>query len=433
MLHGNLTKGLLGSSPDIWGEVTLVDAIPGRPSRQGGLAEGDPSDAGPFLRRLDDEARQFALLIGSVTDYAIYMLDPDGYIRSWNPGGERIKGYTDREIIGQHFSRFYTPEDIARGEPQRGLECARTQGKFEAEGWRLRKDGTRFRASVVIDPIWQDGELMGFAKVTRDVTERYEAMLGLQAAQKALAQSQKLEAIGKLTLGLAHDFNNLLTVIVNSLDLIGLTSTDDARTQEWIEAAQRAADRGTLLTRQLLAFARGQNLAPEPHDINQLLSRSAELYRRACGASIQFSFDLDEDMPLLEVDATQFEAAVLNLVANSRDAMPGGGTISVRTRRTTCARPDAPDDGELEFIVVEVIDNGSGMDADTVERAAEPFFTTKEVGRGSGLGLSQVYGFAAQSGGFVQLHSDPGAGTKVGMHLPAHPQAHAMKGTRADV
>ena len=411
----------------------MVDAIPGRPPQRSGVAEGDPSGAGPFLTRLDDEARQFALLIGSVTDYAIYMLDPDGYIRSWNPGGERIKGYTDREIVGQHFSRFYTPEDIVKGEPQRGLECARTQGKFEAEGWRLRKDGTRFRASVVIDPIWQNGELLGFAKVTRDVTERYEAMLHLQDAQKALAQSQKLEAIGKLTLGLAHDFNNLLTVIVNSLDLIGLTAPRDERTQEWIEAAQRAADRGTLLTRQLLAFARGQNLAPEPHDINQLLSRSAELYRRACGASIQVSFELDEDMPSLEVDATQFEAAVLNLVANSRDAMPGGGTITVRTHRTTCARPDAPDDGEMEFIVVEVIDSGSGMDADTAERAAEPFFTTKEVGRGSGLGLSQVYGFAAQSGGFVQLHSEPGAGTKVGMHLPACPQAPAMKGTPDDV
>jgi len=408
------------------GEVTLSDAIPAPPNA--GVALGDPAPGASILR-LDDESRQLALLIGSVTDYAIYMLDPDGYIRSWNPGGERIKGYSHREIVGQHFSRFYTPEDVARGEPQRGLECARTQGKFESEGWRLRKDGTRFRASVVIDPIWQNGELIGFAKVTRDVTERYEAMLRLQTAQKALAQSQKLEAIGKLTLGLAHDFNNLLTVIVNSLDLIGLKSADDARTQEWIEAAQRAADRGTLLTRQLLAFARGQHLAPEPYDINQLLSRSAELYRRACGASIQFAFDLSEQAPLLEVDATQFEAAVLNLVANSRDAMPTGGTITVRTRLVHCARPDAPEEGELDFVVVEVIDNGAGMDANVIERAAEPFFTTKEVGKGSGLGLSQVFGFAAQSGGFVQLHSERGAGTKVGMHLPA--RTTASPGTTA--
>ena len=393
---------------------------------------GGPADD-PTVRRLDGEARQLALLIGSVTDYAIYMLDPNGFIRSWNPGGERIKGYTDLEIVGQHFSRFYTPEDVVRGEPQRGLQCARTQGKFEAEGWRLRKDGTRFRASVVIDPIWQDGELIGYAKVTRDVTERYEAQVRLQAAQKALAQSQKLEAIGKLTLGLAHDFNNLLTVIVNSLDLIGLTNAQDTRTLEWIEAAQRAADRGTLLTRQLLTFARGQHLAPEPHDINALLGRSAEIYRRACGATIQVEFELGDDAPMLDVDATQFEAAVLNLVANSRDAMPGGGTITVRTRRARCAVPEAPDEGEHDYVVVEVVDQGSGMSAEVVERAAEPFFTTKEVGKGSGLGLSQVFGFAAQSGGFVHLHSEPGVGTKVAIHLPARPARNADGGDRGDV
>ncbi|WP_345777315.1 ATP-binding protein [Lysobacter sp. MMG2] len=379
---------------------------------------------GPSLRGLDDEARQLALLIGSVTDYAIYMLDPDGYIRSWNPGGERIKGYTDREIVGQHFSRFYTPEDVVKGEPQRGLQCARTEGKFEAEGWRLRKDGTRFRASVVIDPIWHDGELIGFAKVTRDVTERYEAQLRLQDAQKALVQSQKLEAIGKLTLGLAHDFNNLLTVIVNSLDLINLQHAQDARTGEWVEAAQRAADRGALLTRQLLAFARGQNLAPEVHDVNHLLASSAELYRRACGPSIQCAFELGEDMPQLEVDATQFEAAVLNLVANSRDALAGGGTITVRTRKVRRAPPDMPDAEPRDYLAIEVIDNGEGMSADTVERAAEPFFTTKDIGRGSGLGLSQVYGFVAQSGGFVLLRSAPGQGTTVGMHLPARTECN---------
>jgi PAS domain S-box-containing protein len=403
------------------GDVTLVDAIPARLPHENGAAVGDPS-----VRGLDDEARQLALLIGSVTDYAIYMLDANGYIRSWNPGGERIKGYTDREIVGQHFSRFYTPEDVVKGEPQRGLECARTQGKFEAEGWRLRKDGTRFRASVVIDPIWHEGELIGFAKVTRDVTERYETQLHLMSAQKALAQSQKLEAIGKLTFGLAHDFNNLLTVIVNSLDLISVQHSQDARTAEWIEAAQRAADRGTLLTRQLLAFARGQNLAPEMHDINLLLSRSAELYRRACGASIQFAFELDDEPTWLKVDATQFEAAILNLVVNSRDAIGGDGTITVRTRTERRTPPDAPDEGNREYVAIEVIDDGSGMSADTVERAAEPFFTTKDIGRGSGLGLSQVFGFAAQSGGFVLVRSTPGIGTAVGVYLPTGAeQTHA--------
>lgn len=377
-----------------------------------------PNDGAAANRGLDDESRQFSLLIGSVTDYAIYMLDPNGYICSWNPGGERIKGYSDREIVGQHFSRFYTPEDVARGEPSRGLETARTEGRFEAEGWRLRKDGTRFRASVVIDPIWQDGTLIGFAKVTRDVTERYEAQLRLQDAQKALAQSQKLEAIGKLTLGLAHDFNNLLTVIVNSLDLIVMRNDDDKRMHEWIEAAQRAADRGTLLTRQLLAFARGQNLAPEVHDLNALLMRSSEMYRRACGSAIQFGFELAPDLPPVEVDASQFEAAILNLVANSRDAMRSGGTILVRTLVVTCSPPDAPEEPPRPYVSVEVVDDGEGMNAEVADRAIEPFFTTKDVGRGSGLGLSQVFGFAAQSGGFAALQSAPGAGTIVAIRLP---------------
>jgi PAS domain S-box-containing protein len=368
---------------------------------------------------LNDEPRQLALLIRSVTDYAIYMLDPNGYIRSWNPGGERIKGYRDEEIVGQHFSRFYTPEDIARGEPQRGLETARTQGRFEAEAWRLRKDGTRFRASVVIDPIWNDAELIGYAKITRDVTERYEAQQHLFEAQKALAQSQRLEAIGKLTLGLAHDFNNLLTVIVNSLDLIALQPfASQERPREWIEAALRASDRGTLLTRQLLAFGRGQNLAPELHDVNELLTRSSELYRRACGPTVRFHFELARQPLPAQVDAAQFEAAILNLVVNSRDAMPSGGTIVVRTQLVDRAPPDEPDAPVRTYVCVDVIDEGEGMSAEVIERAIEPFFTTKEVGKGSGLGLSQVFGFAKQSGGFATLASEPGLGTTVGVCLP---------------
>ncbi|HEY5971640.1 MAG TPA: PAS domain S-box protein [Pseudoxanthomonas sp.] len=368
---------------------------------------------------LDDEARQLALLIRSVTDYAIYMLDADGYIQSWNPGGQRIKGYSSEQIIGQHFSRFYTPEDAARGEPAHGLRMARTEGRYEAEGWRLRKDGTRFWASVVIDPIWQEGRLVGFAKVTRDITERHEAQQRLQVAQAALLQSQKIEAIGKLTLGLAHDFNNLLTVIINSLDLIGVRPCADLRTLQLVEAASRASDRGALLTRQLLAFARGQTLASERHDLNDLLERSMEIYRRACGPTIEFEQALADRLPTVEVDTGQFEAAILNLVANSRDAMPGGGTIVLGTRLAHCAPPDAPEAAPRDYVCVSLSDNGEGMPAEVIARAVEPFYTTKEIGKGSGLGLSQVSGFAAQSGGFATLESEVGAGTRVSLCLPA--------------
>jgi PAS domain S-box-containing protein len=366
---------------------------------------------------LDDEARQFALLLQGVTDYAIYMLDPQGVIRSWNSGGYRIKGYTAEEVIGQHFSRFYTQEDIENGVPARSLGLAASKGKFEAEGWRVRKDGTRFRANVVIDPIWQDGEIIGFAKVTRDVTERYEAQIQLEEAQRALVQSQKLEAIGKLTLGLAHDFNNLLTVIVNSLDIIRLRCNADPTTQNLVDAALRASDRGALLTRQLLAFGSGQTLVANRHSVNELLSRSMELYRRACGASIDFEIDLAETLPDILVDATQFEAAILNLVSNSRDAMPNGGRIVLSSRLARRAPPSQAAVGN--FVCVEVTDNGSGMPDDVQDRAFEPFFTTKEVGKGSGLGLSQVFGFATQSGGFATLSSHPGVGTAVSIYLPA--------------
>jgi len=373
----------------------------------------------PSQIALDDETRQFALLLRSVTDYAIYMLDEQGYICSWNPGGERIKGYRAEDIIGQHFSRFYTPEDNAQGLPAHGLEIARREGKFEAEGWRVRKDGTRFHASVVIDPIWEDGQLVGYAKITRDITERYEAQQRLQAAQKALSQSQKMEAIGKLTLGLAHDFNNLLTVIINSLDLIALRPGADARTQELVEAALRASDRGALLTRQLLAFGRGQTLAPERSDLNTLLLRSMELYRRACGGSINFETDLTDDLPPVEIDVAQFEAAILNLISNSRDAMQRGGEIVLSTRLLAQTTPPAePDARPRDFVCISVRDNGQGIPEALQERVFEPFFTTKEVGKGSGLGLSQVFGFAAQSGGFARLHSVEGEGTTVSLCLP---------------
>jgi PAS domain S-box-containing protein len=367
---------------------------------------------------LNDEARQLALLVQSVTDYAIYMLDANGFVRSWNAGGQRIKGYQQGEIIGQHFSRFYLPEDVQQGLPGVGLAAAREHGKYEGEGWRLRKDGTRFRASVVIDPIWHEGRHVGYAKVTRDITERYEAGKRLEQAQLALAQSQKIEAIGKLTFGLAHDFNNLLTVVINSLDLIGARNPEDARTQELVETALRAADRGGVLTRQLLGFARGQSLALERHDLNDILQRSMELYRRACGPAVRFVTEMAPGLPEVLVDTGQFEAAILNLVANSRDAMPNGGVITLSTQLLQRALPDDVQ-GELrDYVCVTVADNGTGMAASVSDRAMEPFFTTKEVGKGSGLGLSQVFGFASQSGGFACVESEEGHGTSVTICLP---------------
>ncbi len=364
------------------------------------------------------------LLLQGVTDYAIYLLDASGTILSWNTGGERIKGYTGSEVIGRHFSCFYTPEEIQHGVPEQALAIASQEGRYETEGWRVRKDGSRFRAHIVIDAIYRDGGLVGFAKVTRDITEHYQAAEQRRQAEQALAQAQKIAAVGQLTLGIAHDFNNLLAVITASLDL--LPAAEGRRRQMLVDAARQAAARGARLTRQMLAFARGQSLEPELHDVNALIGSAAKVYRRAAGPITQCVFDLAEADTRVMVDAEQLEAALVNLVANARDAMEQPGTIRIATRIT---RPDpALHPGAVagrDYLYVSVADDGPGMEEHVRQRAMEPFFTTKDVGRGSGLGLSQVFGFASQSGGFAFIESAPGEGTCVTMAIPAGEAADA--------
>nr|WP_133498721.1 PAS domain-containing sensor histidine kinase [Lysobacter terrigena] len=367
---------------------------------------------------LGESERQFRLLVQGVTDYAIYMLDTNGQIASWNAGGQRIKGYKADEIIGQHFSRFYTDEDRSTGEPARALETARTQGRYEKEGWRLRKDGTRFWANVIIDPVYdEDGRHIGFAKITRDITERREQQRALEVAQQAMLQAHRMEAIGQLTYGVAHDFNNLLTVITNSLDLIAVDSSDPQRVRRLIAGAQRAAERGSLLTRQLLAYSRRQTLRPETHDLNALIYGAESVLRRGVGENVEIELSLGRDLGEVHIDAPEFEAALLNLVVNARDAMPDGGRITIRSREHTQREREGRRTAG-RYVVVTVEDTGTGMSPEVIEHAMEPFFTTKEVGKGSGLGLSQVYGFAVQSGGDVTIDSTQGGGTTISFYLP---------------
>jgi PAS domain S-box-containing protein len=372
---------------------------------------------------LRESEERFRILVQGVTDYAIYMLDPQGRISNWNLGGERIKGYTADEIVGRHFSIFFTPGDRARGEPEREIATATREGRFEGEGWRVRKDGTVFWAGVVVDRILdQSGNLLGFAKITRDMTEKKKAAEELERARAALAQAQKMEAIGQLTGGIAHDFNNLLTVITNSLDLLLDSRRDETQRRRIIETAQRAAERGARLNQQLLAFSRRQPLRPEPHDINALIGGFETVLRRACREAIAFDLDLAPVPVGARIDAQQFETALLNLVVNARDAMPGGGSIRIATRIETIDETRARAMSDIKpgrYVEVSVSDTGQGMSPEIISRAFEPFFTTKEVGKGSGLGLSQVYGFVAQSGGHVAIDSAPGAGTTVTLFLPA--------------
>jgi PAS domain S-box-containing protein len=361
---------------------------------------------------------QFRLLVQGVTDYAIYMLSPTGEVTNWNAGARRIKGYANDEAVGSHFSRFYTEEDRAAGLPATTLHRAATEGRFEGEGWRVRKDGTRFWAHVVLDPIYSDmGELLGFAKVTRDITERRDAALTLERAQAALFQAQKFEAIGKLTGGIAHDFNNLLGVVVSGIELLSHGAPTPQQTKI-LDSMQRAASRGALLTQQLLAFARAQPLHPEKHNLNQVLGGFEAVLRRACASTIRFEMAQAADLPQVLVDATQFEAAVLNLVTNARDAMPDGGTLAIGTETVHLAQGQVGALAAGAYVRVTVRDTGAGMSAEVAAHAIDPFFTTKGPGEGTGLGLSQVYGFVQQTGGDLTIASEPGKGTAIAFYLP---------------
>jgi PAS domain S-box-containing protein len=368
------------------------------------------------LRRSQEELR---LLVQSVTDYAIYMVDRAGNVTNWNAGAERIKGYTADEIVGQHFSRFYTEEDREAGEPARALEAAAREGRLEKEGWRVRKDGTRFWANVVIDPVRDmDGAIIGFAKVTRDITERRNAQIELEKAREALFHSQKMESIGQLTGGVAHDFNNLLSAILGSLELLRKRTDGSERADALIRNAMQATKRGAALTQRMLAFARKQDLKPEPTDIVLLVDSMTDLLDRTLGPSVSLETRFARNLGRILVDRNQLEMALLNLATNARDAMPSGGTIRIDGREEIVAPGNRLPLSPGKYVRVSVTDQGQGMDPATLARATEPFFTTKGVGKGTGLGLSMVHGLAEQSGGRLELQSQPGAGTTASLWLP---------------
>jgi PAS domain S-box-containing protein len=367
--------------------------------------------------QLAETERRFHLLIDGVTDYAIFMLDTAGNVISWNPGAERIKGYSSAEILGHHFSRFYTEDDRQIGLPRTALATAERTGKYEAEGWRCRKDGITFMANVVINAIRDaSGRLLGFAKITRDITEK-------KAAEEQLRQAQKMEAVGQLTGGVAHDFNNLLTVIMGNLEHLDRILQPAQSTQRIIAAALRAASRAALLTHRLLAFSRRQPLMPEVLWANKLVAGISELLRRTLGESILIETVLAGGLWPTLADGNQLENALINLAINARDAMPEGGKLTIETANTHLDEAYARMHEEVQpgqYVGIFVTDTGAGMARETAAHAFEPFFTTKEIGQGTGLGLSQVYGFIKQSGGHVKIYSEVGEGTTVKLYLPRY-------------
>jgi PAS domain S-box-containing protein len=376
---------------------------------------------------LHHSEERFRLLVQGVQDYAIYMLDPTGRVTNWNTGAHRFKGYTEAEIVGEHFSRFYTDEDRAAGVPDRALKTAADEGRFEQEGWRVRKDGTRFWAHVVVDAIKGDeGELIGFAKVTRDITERRQAQEALEETRARFIQSQKMEAIGQLTGGIAHDFNNLLAVVLGNLTMATKRLPADPKLKQLIDNSLQAADRGATLTKRMLAFARQQQLAATAFDAQQLVRDMSDLLQRSIGPGIQIITQFPLRLSPAFADPNQLELALLNLTVNARDAMPNGGTVTISAAEKTVSesRDDlAPGD----YVCISVSDTGEGMDEPTLARAAEPFFTTKGVGKGTGLGLSMIHGFASQSGGTLRIASAAGKGTTAEIWLPARPDANIKR------
>jgi PAS domain S-box-containing protein len=393
------------------------------------MTADEPPAKQPASALLEDAGR-FQMLVDAVIDYAIYLMDPTGHINSWNSGAERAKGYAAADVMGRHFSMFFTEEDRRAGRPAQALEEAARTGRFESEGWRVRKDGSRFWASTVVDRILdKSGHLVGFAKITRDITEKRKAQMDLDHAREQLFQAQKLEALGQLTGGVAHDFNNLLAAILSGVSLMERLGNSNERQRQVMSAMRKAARRGEAMTKQLLSFSRRQPARPEIVALSAQFDELSSLLERLLSGDIRVNTDIPGDIALLEIDPGQLELALVNLCLNARDAMPDGGALVIKARDVVL--PDAAG-CERPFVKVSVSDTGTGIPETIRAKIFEPFFTTKEVGKGSGLGLSQVYGFASQAGGSVEVESEVGHGTTIALILPAAGSNAGVAGGEAD-
>jgi PAS domain S-box-containing protein len=402
-----------------WASV-VVDRINDDKGKLVGFAKitRDMTDKRAAQQALIEAEQRFRILVEGVTDYAIFMLDPQGRVTNWNAGAQRIKGYKPEEIIGEHFSRFYTANERDAGVPEQALETARETGRWEAEAWRVRKDGSRFWANVVLDAIRDpDGELIGFAKITRDMTEKREAQLRLQESREQLFRSQKIEALGQLTGGLAHDFNNLLTAILGACDLALRNLDNEERLKRMLDGIRSSAQRGAGITKQLLAFARAQQLEVKTIELKTFLPDITTLLRPSVRSNIELLIEISDHVWNVDTDPGALELALLNLAFNARDAMPQGGTLKLSA--TNQLLKGEPEGLRGEFVALRVSDTGEGMSPETKERVFEPFFTTKAFGEGTGLGLSQVFGFAKQIGGAVTVESESGKGAVFTLYLPA--------------
>jgi PAS domain S-box-containing protein len=373
---------------------------------------------------LERSQERFRLLTETLRDHAVVALDAAGRIISWNAGAEQLFGYTATQAIGQDSALLFREEDVAAGRPAAELRATRDLGRFEAEEWRCRADGTAFWAVVTVAPQYAaEDRLVGFAATVRDVSDRREAQEALRQMEEQLRHSQRMEAIGRLAAGVAHDFNNVLTAVRGYGQLLVDELGDDPRAAD-AEEIRRAAERGAALTRQLLTLARRQPLKLRPIDLNAVVGEAEKMLRRIVGDGIALEVRLDPELGTVRADAAHIEQVLMNLVVNARDAMPDGGRLTLATRN----RAEA--DGTAT-VVLSVSDTGTGIDAETRGRIFEPFFTTKPAGQGSGLGLSTAYGIVKQSEGSIEVQTEVGMGTTFEVALPRIDESGAEAATPA--
>jgi PAS domain S-box-containing protein len=377
--------------------------------------------------RLQAEIDRQSLLFQAVFDHvpeALVISAPEGQIVLLNPAAERMFGYESNEAAGLDWATLFDePPDSAQQESDLAKQNATGGGNVAISTVLRRKDGSTFPAQGHIAVIvGADHTRMAVVSLFRDMTSEMKHREGS-------LRLQKLEAVGQLTGGIAHDFNNLLTIISGNLELLE-DSVSNTQDRELLSRASKAADSGASLTRRLLTFARRRQLAPEVINLNEQVEAMTELLRRTLGDMINLRTHFAPDLWLARADAGEVESAVVNLAINARDAMPDGGKLSIRTDNAMLERDEVGFEGPLtagDYVRISVSDNGIGMTKDVLIRVFEPFFTTKPPGRGTGLGLSTIYGFIKQSGGNITIYSEPGAGTTVNLYFPRSVDgAHAV-------
>lgn len=334
-----------------------------------------------------------------------------------------LTGYEESEVLGRNC-RFLQGANTDREAVAALRESVNSGGSIALEILNYKRDGTPFWNAVFIGPVFdQEGKLAYQFASQLDVTRR-------RNSEQSFRQAQKMESIGQLTAGLAHDFNNLLQVVNGNLELLGSCVAGD-RAKRYIDNARSAADRGAKLTRQLLAFARKTRLTPKPTDLSQLVTDFVDVIESSLGSQVQLQLNLRRRLPRVMVDGEQLEMALLNVLMNARDAMPGGGLVTLSTRAVHLNGDSAARQlPEGDYVALEVTDEGEGMTPDVIERATEPFFTTKTQGKGTGLGLAMASGFVQQSRGRLEIESEPGKGATMRFLFPVTREEEDEKGER---